>query len=197
MPGEEEYLPEKRNNKLLLRLFLTFLKIGALGFGGGFSVIPLIEREVVDKKKWLNKSKLIDVLAISQCLPGGVAVNSAGFVGYAVSGISGALISMLGNVIVPCIVVLTFMLLFSLYGSMPIIQHVFYGVRPAIIGLILYSAYNMGKNSINGVWDLLLCLSAVVSVLLLHINVILVIFCGAAIGITAHKLKVEYKARRG
>lgn len=185
MQADSQALPEKRN---LLRLFLTFFKIGALGFGGGFSVVPLIEREVVDKKKWMNKEQLIDILAISQCLPGGVAVNSAGFVGYAIGGINGALLSMAGNVIVPCIVVLSFMFLFSVYGSMPVIQHIFWGVRPAIIGLILFSAYNMGKSSVHSVRDILFCIGAVACVLFWHINVIAVILSGALIGIILFKL---------
>jgi chromate transporter len=178
-------------SKRLVCLFWTFLKIGALGFGGGFSVVPLIEREVVDEKRWLKKEELIDVLAVSQCLPGGVAVNSAGFVGYAIGGIKGALLAMVGNVIIPCVVVLSLMFFFSLYGSMPLIQHLFYGVRPAIIGLILFAAYNMGKSSIHGIRDGLLCFGAVACVLFLHFNVIVVILSGALIGIILNQFTVK------
>lgn len=85
--------------KLLLEVFIVFFKLGCFSFGGGYAAIPLIEKEVVQNKKWLEQEKIIDIFAVSQALPGAIALNSSAFVGYSIAGIPGAIAALLGNLV--------------------------------------------------------------------------------------------------
>src|SRR5690606_34625714 len=103
------HLPPVRGRKIvkkLLELFLTFLKIGAFTFGGGYAMIPLIQHEIVEKKKWLTDDEMIDMLTIAESTPGVIAVNSATFVGYKIGGLAGAALATLA-VVLPAFLVIT------------------------------------------------------------------------------------------
>jgi chromate transporter len=180
---------EKNNIKLLWEIYVTFLKLGTFGFGGGYSLIPLIEREIVENKKWISKEDLIDSFAVAECLPGAIALNASGFVGYSVAKVPGAIFAMFGNLTSPVVIVLTLSILFASFSSYEIVQNAFNGVRPAIIGLITYSAYKIGKTALKDTTCFVIAILTFIGVLFLNLHPILLILCGAISGFVLTNIK--------
>lgn len=132
---------------MLLEMFLTFFKIGAFTFGGGYAMIPIIKEEVVDKKHWIEEEEFIDALAIVQGSPGPVAVNTSIYIGYRVKGIRGALASLLGTILPSFLIILLIATVFSQLRGNPIVEKVFKGIRPAVVALIVSAVYKLvGKD---------------------------------------------------
>jgi chromate transporter len=173
----------KNSLKLLIEIYITFFKLGSISFGGGYSMIPLIEHEVVDEKKWLDKDKIIDVFAISQSIPGAIAMNASGFVGYSIAGIPGAIAAMIGNVTPSVVIVLTLVAVFSKISTYPIVKAAFRGVYPVIVSMIAFAAYKIGKTAIQ---DLICAGIAIIAfglILFLNFDPIVVIILSAAAGL--------------
>ncbi|MFR9534382.1 MAG: chromate transporter [Rikenellaceae bacterium] len=118
-------------------LFSTFLKIGIFTFGGGYAMIPLIEREVIDKRAWVAKKEFMDLLTIAQSAPGPISLNTAVFVGYKSRGYKGALASLIGVVLPSFLILLIVALYFSHIRDNKIVDAAFKGMRPVVIALIL------------------------------------------------------------
>lgn len=169
--------------KLLAEIYTTFLKLGSISFGGGYSMIPLIEREVVDEKKWVDKERIVDIFAVSESLPGAIALNSSAFVGYAVAGIPGAVAALLGNMTPSVLIVLTLSVLFSKISTYPVVKSAFRGVYPAIVGLIAYAAFKIGKTAIKDILCILIAIAAFCMVMFWHFDPVGVILGGAAAGL--------------
>ncbi len=130
-------------------IFLSFLKIGAFSFGGGYAMLPLIEEEIIHNHHWIDPREFVDIIAISQMTPGPIAINSATFVGYKVYRVLGSAAGTIGVVLVSFILILLvarFILKFK--ESSPIIEGIFSGIRPAVIGLIASAAISIGRTSI-------------------------------------------------
>lgn len=180
---------KKNKLALLIEIYIIFLKLGIFGFGGGFALVTLMEKKIVDEKKWMNRENLIDVFGISQCLPGAIALNSSGFVGYSIAKIPGALVAMLGNITSPVIIVLTLSILFEKFSSYPIVQHAFNGIRPAITGLIAYSAYKFGRTALKDWPSIFITVVAFIGVLFLNLHPILLIIMGVFAGIILTNIK--------
>ncbi len=131
----------------LRQLFWSFFKIGTFTLGGGYAMIPLMEKELVEKHKWLNNSEFMDVITLSQAMPGVFAVNLATVVGNKVRGLSGAVASVVGNIMMPIIIIL------ALAGSLhylqgnEIIESVFKGIRPVVVALITATVFKMAKTA--------------------------------------------------
>lgn len=180
---------KKNKLKLLWEIYVTFLKLGTFGFGGGYSLIPLIEREIVENKKWIDKERLVDTFAVAECLPGAIALNASGFVGYSIAGVPGAIAAMLGNLTSPVLIVLTLAIMFQKFSTYTVVQNAFNGIRPAIIGLIAYAAYKIGKTSLKDKICIVIAIAAFVGVLFLHLHPIFLIILGAALGIGVMQIK--------
>lgn len=129
------------------QLFLSFFKIGAFTFGGGYAMIPLIQAEVVSKKKWLEESEFIDMLAIAQSVPGPIALNTAVFVGNKTRGKKGSVITSLGIILPSFIVILLIALVFTEFKNNPEVERIFKGIRPAVVALIAAPLWKMGKSA--------------------------------------------------
>lgn len=149
---------DKNTESLLLRLvkiFVTFFRIGLFTFGGGFAMIPLMEREIVDNHGWIEKDKFIDAISITQSVPGAVAVNLSIFFGYNLAGFIGALVATIGVVIPSFIIILIIAAGFNKFSENPVLNNIFKGIRPAVVGLVLYAGIKLAKN-INWSWKLAL-----------------------------------------
>ena len=181
---------KKTNYKFMFEIFLVFFKISPMTFGGGFAMIPIMEDEMVNKKKWLSKENLVDIFAVSQSLPGAIAVNSATFVGYQIGGIPGALSALLGIVLPTfCIIMLLATLLGSFQNNLHV-QAALQGIRPVVVALIASAAYKMSKVSIVDKTCLGICGVCILTLLVFKsLNLILVIFSGALFGIIIVKAK--------
>lgn len=140
---------KKTDLKLLLQIFLTFFKIGPMTFGGGYAMIPLIEREVVKRRGWISTRDIADIFAVTESIPGAIAINSATFIGYRLAGARGAIVAMIG-VLLPtfCIVVLL-SLFFLQVQNHPKVEATFVSIRATIVALITYAAYKIGRIAHN------------------------------------------------
>ncbi len=130
-----------------IELFLVFFRIGLFTLGGGYAMVPLIEREVVENKKWLGGTEFLDALAIAQSLPGPIAVNTSVFVGYKMRGIVGSLVGTLGTVMPSFICMLVIAVFFSHIRENPTVAAVFTGIRPAVVALIAASVWTLGSKA--------------------------------------------------
>ncbi len=133
--------------RFYLDLFLVFFRIGIFTLGGGYAMVPLIEREVVDKKKWLEGREFIDALAIAQSLPGPIAVNTSVFVGYKTRGVKGSVVGVLGTVLPSFICMIVIAAFFTGIKDDPTVAAVFSGIRPAVVALIAASVWSLGKKA--------------------------------------------------
>lgn len=128
----------------LFEIFFSFFKIGAFTIGGGYAMIPLIEREVVDNKKWIEQDEFSEMLALAQIAPGPIAINTAVFVGYKLNKKLGSVVACLGASLPSFIIILIIAFFFSkTFQTNPIVQKVFQGIRPVVIALIAVPAINM------------------------------------------------------
>lgn len=129
-------------------LFLTFAKIGVCTFGGGYAMLPILQRELVDNKGWATEEELADYYAVGQCTPGVIAVNTATFVGYSQLGWLGGIVATLG-VVFPCLVIIMAIAAFlSNFMHLPVVIHAFNGVRAGVVALILSSVIKLLKTSL-------------------------------------------------
>ena len=126
-------------------LFLIFSKIGAFTLGGGYAMFPLIQREIVEKRQWIDRREFLDLLAIAQSAPGVIAVNIAIFVGYKLKGIKGSIITTLATVLPSFFAILLIALFFREFKNNIYVQHIFMGIRPVAVALIAAPVMQMGR----------------------------------------------------
>ncbi|MFA6644807.1 MAG: chromate transporter [Bacilli bacterium] len=131
---------------ILLRLFLTFLKIGATTFGGGYAMIPIIRNDVVDHQKWLSEEELLEILAIAESTPGPIAVNVATYTGYKIKGFWGSVLATLGVVLPSFIIIFGISILYNYVKDNPYIAAAFMGIKAAVALLILTAGLRMLKK---------------------------------------------------
>jgi chromate transporter len=134
-------------NNILIQLFIVFFKIGAFTFGGGWAMISIIEKEIVDKKHWVTKEEFLDLLAVAQSIPGILAVNMAVAVGDKIRGRRGAVISALGTII-PSFAMILFIAIFltpDMIKSNETLNNIFRGIRPAVVALIIAPVFKNAK----------------------------------------------------
>ena len=129
-----------------LDLFLTFMKIGAFTFGGGYAMIPLIQKEVCENKKWLNEKDITDIVAISESTPGPIAINAATFVGYKTTGFVGACLATLGVVLPSFLIISLISLILTQFQSIKAVRYAFMGIRAAVLALILKALWMMFRS---------------------------------------------------
>ena len=132
--------------KHYLELFMVFFKIGAFTLGGGYAMVPLIQKEVVDNKGWLDKEEFIDTLALAQSSPGPIAINTAVFVGFKYSGSLGSIIATLGSVLPSFIIILIIAIFFRDIRANVYVDKAFKAIRPAVVALIAAPVITMSKS---------------------------------------------------
>ena len=128
-------------------LFLTFFRIGLFTLGGGYAMIPLIEAEVVDRRKWIDKTMFLDLIAVAQSCPGVFAINLSVFIGYRLQGIKGAAMTTLGTAMPSLLIILAIAMFFQSFQDVPWVAAVFAGIRPAVVALIAIPTWNMAKGA--------------------------------------------------
>lgn len=168
---------------LLIKLFIVFLKIGAFSFGGGYAMLPFIQREIVDNNNWINVNEFMDIIGISQMTPGPISINSATFVGYKVSGILGSIMSTLGVVFTSFILVSIISKMLEKFKESSIIKSALLGMRPALIALIIKAFLDLAKESYLDLKSLII--ASIIGLVLLSkkVHPILVIVLAAIIGL--------------
>ena len=169
--------------KILMDMFITFFKIGAFTLGGGYAMLPIIQKEVVEKKKWIGETEFLDMVAISQSAPGPLAVNISAFVGQKMKGLMGLITSTLGAILPSFIIIILVASVFLGIENSPVVQRVSQGIRPAVVALIAVPVISMGKTAKVNKKNFIIPLSAAVLVAVFKITPIYVILGAAAIGI--------------
>ena len=177
--------------KTLIEMFLIFARIGGFTFGGGYAMLPMLQREVVENKKWATQEELMDYYAIGQCTPGIIAVNVATFVGYKEKGFFGAVFSTLG-VITPSIIIVGIIAMFiSNFQDYEVVQYAFSGIRAAVVALIASSVIKLFKKSvIDGVTGIIFIAITLLS-FLTDISPIIFIVISGVIGLCYKLIKAK------
>ena len=131
----------------LIKLFISFFKIGAFSFGGGYAMLPLIKEEIIDVHGWLTNTEFIDIIAVSEMTPGPIAINSATFLGYKVAGVLGSVVATIA-VVLPSFIVMSILYHFIVkFKNTPYLEWVFSGIRPVVLGLIAAAAVTVAKDA--------------------------------------------------
>ena len=169
--------------KRLITMFLSFFKIGAFTFGGGYAMIPLIEREVVGNKQWISKEEFTDILVISQSFPGAMPVNSSLFIGYKLGGVVGAIIALLGVILPSFLIILLIGMFFARFRDIKSIDNIFKGITGAVPVLVLLAVQSLSKSVSKNFHNLLMVILTVVAITVLDIHPVIIIFISASYGI--------------
>ncbi len=175
--------------KELMNLFWAFCKIGALTFGGGYAMLPMLQKEVVENHKWATEEELLDYYAVGQATPGIIAVNTATFVGYKEKGVIGAAFATFGVVFPSLIIIMTIAGLIDNFSSLDIVQHAFSGIRIAVGVLILNALTKLVKGSVKDILGIILFIATFVASSFLNISVVYIIVVAALIGIISDFVK--------
>ena len=174
--------------KSLLTIFLTFLKIGAFTFGGGYAMIPLIQKEAVERHRWVTDEDILDIVAIAESTPGPIAINAATFVGYHVAGFAGAVAATLGVVLPSFAIILGISYALRQFRELQAVQYAFNGIRVGVFVLLLKALLKMFKTNGKGGITRFLMVFAFVLTGLFQVNTILVIALCGVIGLVSARM---------
>ena len=179
--------------KLLFELFITFARLGALTFGGGYAMLPIIQREIVEKKKWATEEEVLDYYAIGQCTPGVIAVNTATFIGQKKKGVAGGIAATLG-VVFPSVIIITVIAAFiSNFADNPIVKNAFAGIRVCVTVLIINAIIKLWKKSVVDKLTFVIFLAVTALSYAFDVSPIIFVIISAIIGIIAKNLEVRKK----
>ena len=166
-----------------LDLFLTFARIGLFTFGGGYAMIPLIQRMAAEEKGWVTPEDILDVVAIAESTPGPIAINAATFIGRKVAGTRGAACATLGVALPSFVIILLVSRVLQAYERLRVVRYAFWGVRAGVLALILRALVSLFKQCRKGAFAYAVMAAAFAAVALLRVNAILVIAACAVCGI--------------
>ena len=183
----------KAKLKSLWDLFSVFFKIGLCTFGGGIAMLPLLERELSEKRGWTTSNELLDYFALGQATPGIIAVNVATFVGYKRAGIAGGVIATLGMVF-PSVVIITVIAKFiSNFSEIIWVQKALRGINVAVAAILTMAVYNFSKKAVKSVFGFILLLIAFALIFFFNVNTVWVIFGSALLGVVLAALRGDFK----
>ena len=161
--------------RTLLTMFLSFFKIGALTIGGGYAMLPVMEHEFVNKRKWVTNEEIVDVFSIAQSLPGVIAINSSVYIGYKIAKFKGALVAALGVILPSFIIIAAIFAILPAVSSNVYAQKAFTGVRAGVAALILSSAINLGKKILVNAVSIAAAITSFILIAFLNVSAIWVI----------------------
>ncbi|MBQ1790241.1 MAG: chromate transporter [Oscillospiraceae bacterium] len=165
----------------LLSLFLSFAKVGVMTFGGGYAMIPILEREIVENRKWASSEELMDYYAVGQCTPGVIAVNTATFIGYRVAGPAGGVAATLGVVFPSVVIICLIAGILTNFADIPAVKSAFTAIRVCVCVLIFNAVVKLWKGAVKDKAGLVLFLIVFVLSLFFDISpVVFVLFCALA-----------------
>ena len=175
--------------KELFDLYAAFFRIGLFTFGGGYAMLPMLQREVVNKYHWATDEELLDCYAIGQCTPGVIAVNTATYVGYRRRGVLGGIVTTLGVISPSLIIIMTIAIALSPFMSNPYVGRAFAGIRVAVCALVTASVIKLAKKSVKDIPGIALCVAAFVVVAILGASPIWVTLGAALCGLILGRVR--------
>lgn len=177
--------------KNLFQMFWTFFKIGSFTFGGGYAMIPLIEKEVVENHNWLTKEEFLDILVIAQSFPGALAINTCTFIGYKIGKLPGAILGLLGVSLPSFFIIVLIAMFFEKFRSLHIVERMFKGINAAVPLLVLVAVVSLSKSIKKNINNILIIIFTVILVVLFDINPVIIIILSAIYGIICNRKKVS------
>lgn len=184
-----KFKEERKMFKKLCELFWTFAKVGVMTFGGGYAMLPILQREVVENKNWATEEELADYFAIGQCTPGVIAVNTATFIGQKYQGIIGGIVATLG-VIFPSLVIITILAGFiSGFAHLPVVINAFAGIRVCVCILIFNAVVKLWKGAVTNKLALAIFFVVALGSLIFDISPILFVVIAALLGVCLVQFK--------
>lgn len=175
--------------KKLLSLFLTFAKIGVMTFGGGLTMLPLLTKEIVEKRKWASEEQLLDYYAVGQCTPGIIAVNTATFIGYSQAGIAGGIFATVGMVTPSVLIIIAVAAALQQFMEYPVVASALMGIRAVVCALLSHTVITLAKKSLVDIVTAMIFIIGFVLCFIFDITPILVVIVGAIIGIAVNKVR--------
>ena len=172
-----------------LELFLTFARISASCFGGGYAMLPIFQRELVLKKKWLTDEQLLDLTAVAQCTPGVIAVNTATFIGQKKGGVVGGIVATLGVVFPSLLIIVALAGVITSFSHLTWVQHAFAGIRVCVCVLIFNAVLKLWKSAVKDVWGLLIFLAVLAASLLTSLSPVWYVLAAGVAGVLIQNLK--------
>jgi len=169
--------------KTFWALYISFLKIGALMFGSGYTMLPLLTREIVEHRAWITQEELLDAFALSQCVPGVIAVNTAAFIGQKRGGWGGAAAAILGVMSAPIIAILLVATVLMQFWNNPIMINAFNGVRVAVAAVITSAVISLIRSNVRSWLGIALCIAGFVIIALLHLSPVFVVLLAVVVGL--------------
>ena len=190
---------EKQPNrfKLLCQLFISFAKIGVMTFGGGLAMLPMLERELVENKKWVKTEEILDYYAVGQCTPGIIAVNTATFVGYKQSKVLGAIFATIGVVFPSVVIIAAIAAVLSNFADIPAVQHAFAGIRIAVCALITSAVIKLAKSNVKSLVQILIAVAAFIVIAVFGASPVVVVIGSAVAGLVLGKFGLVGKKKEG
>lgn len=176
-------------NTSLFEIFKVFFLIGIQLLGGGYVIVPLMKKYIVDEHKWMSEEELVDFFAMSQCIPGIIAANIATCAGYKIKKLSGAIAALMGIVVPAFIIILLFALLLSGIAEYKIVQDMFKGIRISVVVLIILTVKDLWKNSVNSVFSYVLYFIILAILLICSISPTIIIILAGVISVIYGKIK--------
>ena len=167
----------------LLDLFLTFARIGGFTFGGGYAMLPMLQKEVVEEKKWTTEEELLDYYAVGQCTPGIIAVNVATFIGQKTRGVIGGIVATLGVVAPSFVIILAIASLINRFSEITVVAHALAGIRVAVAALIVSAIIKLWKKGIKDLLGVIIVAAVVLLSLLLNVSPIIIVVVAMLFGI--------------
>ena len=169
--------------KTILELYVSFLKIGALMFGSGYTMLPLLSHEIVEYRGWITEDELMDAYALSQCVPGVIAVNTAAFVGQKRGGWGGAAAAVLGVIAAPIVAILLVATVLMQFWNSPTMVSVFNGVRVAVAAVITSAVVQLIRANVKTWLGIALCVVGFVIIAILHLSPVYVVLLAVVVGL--------------
>ena len=166
-----------------LELIWSFFKIGIMTFGGGYAMLPMIQREVVDKKGWATEEEILNYYAIGQCTPGVIAVNTATFIGNKRKGVAGGFLATLGVILPSLIIISVIAAVLTNFAEIPVVQHALAGIRVAVVVLVGYSVVKLAKSGVKGGFGWCLFVLTFLASVIFDVSPVLVVVLAAAAGL--------------
>lgn len=177
-----------------MSLFYTFFKIGGLTFGGGLSMLPMLEYELVKKKEWVTSEALLDCYAIGQCTPGIIAVNTATFIGYKKRGIWGAIFATFGMILPSLIIITCIALFFEQFMEYKMVAHALMGIKAVVCALMFQTILGLLKKSILGIASGIICIVGAFLAIFTNIPMIIIVLASAFSGVVIKSIEERINA---
>ena len=174
--------------KELFEMFLTFAKVGVMTFGGGYAMLPMLEREVVGAKKWATSEELLNYFAVGQCTPGIIAVNTATFIGYKNRKIPGAIAATAGVIFPSLIIIMVIAAFLQNFAEITFVQHAFAGVRAVVTALIIQAVVKFFKSGVKDITGFVIFVLAFILAGIIGISSVYVVIGALIVGLIAGRL---------